>query len=82
MAEVVAPVDRAGVVAPMDTAEVVARMDTDGVVITQLSSTLAYPFSNPSLSPTRQHPCTTPHTSLSGRRLEILFEETHEEVTC
>ena len=44
MAEVVAPVDRAGVVAPMDTAEVVARMDTDGVVITQLSSTLAYPF--------------------------------------
>ena len=64
-----------------DTAGVVAPMDTVGVVITQLLSTPAYPFSNPSLSPTRQHPCTTPHTSLGGRRLETLFEETQEEVT-
>ena len=81
MAEVVAPVDTAGVVAPMDTAEVVAPMDTAGVLITQLSLTLAYPFSNPSMSPTPQHPCTTPHTSLDDRRLETLFEETQEEVT-
>ena len=81
LAEVGAPVHMAGAVAPVDMTRVVAHMDTAGVVITKVSSTPLYPFSNPSLPPTRQHFCTTPDTGLGVRRLAPLFEDSQEEVT-
>jgi hypothetical protein len=62
LAAAIAPLNTAGVLAPVDAAGVAAPMHAAGVVVTEGSLTPLFPFSNPSLSPTRQHRCTTPRT--------------------